>query len=245
MNKPYHFDFSKPETVEELSNYIGLDAGILCKLIDSDNRGGFYTRHCIQKRSRHRKGRTRIVWTAKYTIYEQAHKAIARRFNIFARHAVPDFPHPSAYGYVKHKSTKDNAKIHCGAPLLLRADIENFFPSISYKRLVSKFQELGMKEAPAIALAKFVTIDDRLPLGLNSSPMLANLICFDLDNQFEKLASDYGCKYTRYADDISISGLSRLPERREIEKILNKEGFNLSQKNFELPKKGKHITLQA
>lgn len=102
-----------------------------------------------------------------------------------------------------------------------------------------------MKEAPAIALAKFVTIDDRLPLGLNSSPMLANLICFDLDNQFEKLASDYGCKYTRYADDISISGLSRLPERREIEKILNKEGFNLSQKNFELPKKGKHITLQA
>jgi hypothetical protein len=95
-----------------------------------------------------------------------------------------------------------------------------------------------MHEEPAIALAKFVTIDDRLPLGLNASPMLANLICFDLDNQFEKLASDYGCKYTRYADDISISGLSRLPERSEIEQILTKEGFNLSQEKFRVTKNG-------
>lgn len=215
-----------------------MDTDLFEQVISSKSREQFYFHHEIPKRGRHRAGKVRDVWEAANWQLAEAHKAIARRFELFARVSDSRFPHEAAYGYVRHRGTRDNAAVHCGAPLLLRADIRNFFPSISIDRLKKRFLELKMHPAAADALAKFVTIDDRLALGLNASPMLANLICVDLDIKIQKLAQAYGCKYTRYADDISISGKRRLPFRDELEKIIKEEGFEFSSEKFRQTKIG-------
>lgn len=68
--------------------------------------------------------------------------------------------------------------------------------------------------------------------------MLANLVCLDMDDKFCALAKNYNCVYSRYADDITISGDGDLPERNEIEKILNDEGFLLSARKYYISKPG-------
>ncbi len=68
--------------------------------------------------------------------------------------------------------------------------------------------------------------------------MIANLVCQKLDNKIQALAERLDCKYTRYADDITISGNNKLPTRQDLEKILNEEKFKLSQKKFRITKLG-------
>ena len=238
MSKKFSIDFSIPESASDLASYIGIESDLFNEVVNSNDRKQFYTLHQIPKRGRHRVGKFRDVWEVKNFSLAEAHKAIARRFELFARVSDSRFPHKAAFGYVRHRGTRDNAEIHCGAPLLLRADIRNFFPSITIERLKARFLELKMHPATAEALAKFVTIDDRLALGLNASPMLANLICVNLDTKIQKLAQAYGCKYTRYADDISISAKRALPSRKEIEKVIEDEGFQINEEKFRYTKIG-------
>ena len=237
MNEPYPIDFREPRTVNELASYIGIKPERFTEIIASESRAEFYQRHYIMKRSFHRILKPRLVWEAHRSLAD-AHKTIARRFDHFLRSIDAQYPHEAAYGYIRHRGTKDNAKIHSGAPLLLRADIQDFFPSISTKRLIAEFGKLGMHHETSDALAKFVTIDNKLPLGLNASPMLANFICLELDKKIQALAENYNCKYTRYADDISISGATQLPPRAALEKILQEEGFKLSAQKFRITKRG-------
>src|SRR5450756_1254894 len=181
MSKPFSIDFTAPESASDLARHIGIDADLFEEIISSKDKSGFYVHHRIPKRSPQRTNQFRDVWEVADIRLVDVHKAVARRFELFARAFDSRFPHEAAHGYVRHRGTRDNAEAHCGAPLLLRADIRNFFPSISAERLRNRFLELGMHPIAADALAKFVTIDDRLALGLNASPMLANLVCVNLD----------------------------------------------------------------
>lgn len=238
MSKPYSIDFRVPESAYDLALHIGIDPVLFEEIISSEDKSGFYLHHKIPKRSPQRTNQFRDVWEVADMRLVEAHKAVARRFELFARVSDSRFPHEAAYGYVRHRGTRDNAEVHCGAPLLLRADIRSFFPSISAERLRKRFIELGMRPVAADALAKFVTIDDRLALGLNASPMLANLVCVNLDIKIQKLAQQYGCKYTRYADDIAISGKRKLPSRAGLETIIEDEGFQLNGEKFRQTKIG-------
>lgn len=238
MKLPYSIRFDDPATVDELAPYIGIDPTLFKAVVGSNDRSRFYQRHRIPKRSPNRQGDFREVWEVNNPRLAEAHKALSRRFELFARVSDARFPHVAAHGYVRNKGTLDNARIHCGQKLLLRADIRNFFQSITFRHLERRFIELKLKPACAEALASFVTIDDRLPMGLHASPMLANLICIDLDVGIEKLAQAYGCRYTRYADDISISGQRRLPSRSEVESILASAGFELNERKFRCTKTG-------
>jgi hypothetical protein len=121
---------------------------------------------------------------------------------------------------------------------LVKADIQNFFPSISQERIVSVFRSLGMSARPAQRLARFLTIEQALPLGLPASPVVSNLVVLGLDQQFETLALGRNIKYTRYADDLTFSGDGRLPARGEIRTILAQHGFALSERKFKFSKRG-------
>jgi hypothetical protein len=161
MKIPSRIDFRAPETARDLAPYLGMSSDLIQEVVASDIRSEFYFRHQIPKRSRHRKYEFRTVWQAaqlEYLGLIDAHKAFARRFDLFARLADDRFPHEAAFGYIRHRGTRDNAAVHCGAPLLLRADLRSFFPSISKDRLVKRFRELNMKSEAAEALARFATI---------------------------------------------------------------------------------------
>jgi RNA-directed DNA polymerase len=57
----------------------------------------------------------------------------------------------------------------------------------------------------ATVLAQTRCFNGTLPQGAATSPIIANLICRNLDRDLARLATNHGCRYTRYADDITIS----------------------------------------
>ena len=44
-----------------------------------------------------------------------------------------------------------------------------------------------------------------LPQGFPTSPLLANKVCYHLDELLSQIAKDHRCSYTRYSDDIVFS----------------------------------------
>lgn len=256
---PISIDFRDPCNKKDLLTFLGIGEKLLNEAVEKsiiddnflENREEeildglkvktintpLFFKHYIPKKGKHRKGEYRVVWKACHYL-EDAYKTFARRFDLFLRLAEKSYPHPNAYGYIRGRSTIDNATPHCGKPLILHADIKDFFPSISTDRIYHKFIELGIHGEVADILARFVTIGGSLPLGLHPSPMLANLLCLDLDNKIALLAEQYNCDYTRYADDISISGYTEIPSKEEIEELLQGEGFFLSERKFRITKLG-------
>lgn len=73
-----------------------------------------------------------------------------------------------------------------------------------------------------------------LPQGAPTSPILANLVCKSLDSEIDNLVSELNLSfYTRYADDIVISGKFKNTENaisciQSVSKILRKNGFKVN-----------------
>jgi hypothetical protein len=226
---PHIIDYRKAETFEDVAQFLGLKSSLLHQVIAAgsapDAEPVVYIRHRIPKRRG--AGQVRIVWDVASSQVRDAHRAFAWRFENFAQDVVPNFPHPCAYGYVRKRNIKDNAAQHVGAKKLLRCDIQDFFSTISFDRLVGRFVQMGIPLEAARVLAGFSTIEGKLALGLNASPMLANLVCSALDAKLQALAMGCGCRYTRYADDIALSG-DQVPLGGELAQIVESEGFRLS-----------------
>lgn len=104
-----------------------------------------------------------------------------------------------------------NALRHCQSKWILQLDLKDFFHSISAQRIKELFMALPFEypEDTAHVIARLVTSKNRLPMGAPTSPVLSNLVCFQMDHQLDKLARDQGWIYTRYADDITFSGPKR------------------------------------
>lgn len=233
-------DFRKPESIDEISLFLGLDVETLERAIahstSPDLKPCVYFRHRLPKK-RGPQGSYRIVWEVVDNNIRDAHRAFARRFGDFAHDVERNFPHPSSFGYVRGLSIKENAAKHAGHRLLLRCDLRDFFPSISKSRLVARLVRMGISILTATTLASFATVEDQLALGLNASPLLANLVCSNLDEKLSAIADAIKCTYTRYADDISFSG-DQLPSIVEVRTTIESEGFEISPNKSRLTKIG-------
>lgn len=175
MPNPWLIDFRTPKTLDELAAHLGIKSELLRLITDSPSRAEFYKVHRIPKRNPRRKGELRIVFESPFEELAKAHKNFLRRFERFIQEVEPRYPHPCAHGYIKGRSTRTNAEQHCGAPQLLHADIENFFPTITRDRLNALFLRLGLHQDISNILAGFATIQDSLALGLNASPLLERI----------------------------------------------------------------------
>jgi retron-type reverse transcriptase len=119
----------------------------------------------------------------------------------------------------------DNATKHLNKKLIVKCDIKDFFPSITFPRVRGYFEYLGYNPGVATVLAllctdaprarvtikgnsMIVALGDRaLPQGACTSPALANLIASRLDSRLAGLARVFKGEwiYTRYADDLTFS----------------------------------------
>src|SRR5690606_1377963 len=109
--------------------------------------------------------------------------------------------HPAAHGFVSGCSTLSNAQPHVGQQLVVNADLVDFFPSITFPRVMGFFARLGYSPAVATLLALLVTESPRrkvtfrgetlwvaigpraLPQGASTSPGISNLIAWGLDHR--------------------------------------------------------------
>ena len=115
--------------------------------------------------------------------------------------------HPCAKAYIKNLSLRDNAKFHREQETLLKIDIQDYFPSLKTEWVCGFFQSLGYSQTLSGLFAKLCTLSGGLPQGAPTSPYLSNLLTRRLDQElFEYCQVNDGLRYTRYADDITISG---------------------------------------
>ena len=52
---------------------------------------------------------------------------------------------PCCYGFSKNKSIIENAKVHSKNDFLLNLDMQDFFPSVHYKKVQQIFLDVGFK----------------------------------------------------------------------------------------------------
>ncbi|PZX12724.1 reverse transcriptase family protein [Celeribacter halophilus] len=252
----FDYDLRRIKTKGQLLTYIGLEEYFFDKALDfsvteyearmaeysnKTDIGSLFLplfwKHEIPKRNPKRGNR--VVWEADSHI-NNALKGLARRLTLFFGTVIPDFPHPQNCGYVRGRNIRENAQFHIGAKFLVKADIEDYFPSISFER-VSKFLEnLGVNAGIARQISNFLCIDGKLPLGLPTSPIIANAISHLMDFNLNSLAQTHGSVYSRYADDLTFSSDDTLPSEDDISKVVEHHGFALAADKTRHSKRGQN-----
>lgn len=132
----------------------------------------------------------------------------------------------NATGFCRGRSIVDHASLHVKNDGLLKLDLQDFFPSIPLKRVISAFKYIGYPSKIATSLARFCCVDKCLPQGAPTSPALSNIITRKMDYRLEMLCKKYDFIYSRYADDLAFSG-KYIPKSfiPVVENIVNNEGF--------------------
>ena len=169
-------------------------------------------------------------------------------------------PHEAARGYARERSVVDHAREHSGQAVVLKFDLRDFFTSVRASRVHALFATLGYPETVARELTALCTTatpesvlrrmfeegglgwpqlqrlrDPHLPQGAPTSAALANLCAFGLDLRLDGLAQALGARYTRYADDIVLSGGVHLRDAQPrieawVGRIALEEGFALNHR---------------
>jgi RNA-directed DNA polymerase len=131
-----------------------------------------------------------------------------------------------AKGFKPSSSIVDNAKPHVGKKCVINIDMKDFFPTIKFEKVFSIFSYYGYTNEISYILTKLCVYNNELPQGAPTSPFISNILCKKLDKRFHELCKSLNADYTRYADDITISGESYLVEYIEAFKnIIESEGF--------------------
>src|SRR5579859_4069479 len=171
-----------------------------------------YARYVIPKRS----GGERVILAPKREL-----KALQRKVLDCLIANVPTAS--AAHGFVRGHSVMTNAQPHVGKRVVLKLDLQDFFPSITFPRVRGFLIALGYSFSVAATLALLCTEYNREPFdrsgaryfisigprhlvqGAPTSPGLANLVAWSLDRRLSGLAARHGFTYTRYADDLTFS----------------------------------------
>ncbi len=217
--------------------------------------GTHYHRWIVPKRD----GRPRLISAPKPDL-KRCQAWIARRI-------TEHLPvHGSAHGFLGGRSTVTNAGVHVGAEVVVKLDLEDFYPTITTARVKGMFRKAGYGEQVAGILALLVTESPReqlvlegktyhvavgprsLPQGAPTSPSITNTICLRLDTRLSKMAEKLGFQYSRYADDLAFSW-HRPKEApigqllRIVNAIVHDEGFTVHRKKTRVMRKGRRQTV--
>lgn len=109
------------------------------------------------------------------------------------------------HGFRRGRSYVTNAAAHLGANHILNVDVRQFFPSIRKRMIVETFQSLGYAADSSHVLSDLTSLNDEAPTGAPTSPAIGNIVLREFDEKLSSFAAAQSLKYTRYADDITLS----------------------------------------
>lgn len=132
-------------------------------------------------------------------------------------------------------SNMTNAAPHTCQPMVVKLDIEDFFPSISHRSVYRAFTRLGCTPDVARILTRLTTLDGCLPQGSPTSTILAAHVVAALSRRLERLATLHGAIFTQYVDDLTLSGPRRIQGLvRLVEKIIRQEGLRAKRSKTQM-----------
>lgn len=213
--------------IQHLSSLIGVPVIELQKMIYSPHK--FYREFEIPKKN----GGIRTI-TTPYPSLKKCQKWIFN--NILKTQKV----HIHAHGYVLSKSIFSNAAPHVNQENIIKIDIKNFFPSLKINWVINYFKRLGYAHNLSFYLASLCCLNGSLPQGAVTSPYLSNLLTLSMDRKISKLAEVYDLNYSRYADDIFLSGKTiPLESYKKVKEIIKNYGFKINNDKSRLLDKTK------
>ena len=238
-------------TEEDVAAALSLTAGQLRHLSQHRHRetAPHYVTFAIPKRT----GGERLIHAPKRRL-----KTALRALDRLLVSKLPKSAH--AHGFVRGRSVATNAAPHVGKAVVLHFDIKDCFPSIHYGRVRGLLLALGYSYPVAAALAVLVTEAPRQPVaaegklyhvptgprvcvqGAPTSPGLCNAVLLRLDRRLAGLAEKHGFVYTRYADDLTISGddTSKIAKfLKLVPEIVAAEGFAVNAKKTRVLRAGR------
>ncbi len=123
-----------------------------------------------------------------------------------------DYNRDVVYSYRKGVSTRDAIEKHSASNYFFQTDISNFYNNVRLENIYKSLR-CQLNNTPVLDIENYidnivnlVVVDDRLPTGFGTSPLLSNICLFDFDNALLKYCKDNFLIYTRYSDDIIVSG---------------------------------------
>ncbi len=135
--------------------------------------------------------------------------------HVLTPHPLPD----ACHGFRRRRSIVTNSAGHCGRPMVVRADIRDCFASTTRGRVryamtvataaAEPFTDRALSRSALALLADLCTYRGALPTGAPTSPAILNVLLAGTDRGLSTVAGRHGLTYTRYADDLVISGPPR------------------------------------
>ena len=139
-----------------------------------------------------------------------------------------------------------NATPHLNKRYLMNIDLNEFYPSIKSSRVYEMFKSNNFLDETASCLTLLTTYQKKLPTGSSCSPVIANLICVDLDNKICSFCDTHQITYTRYVDDLTFSSDSKFSKNNieSIKSIIEQFGFTINDSKFRVsgPNGAKYVT---
>jgi RNA-directed DNA polymerase len=111
-------------------------------------------------------------------------------------------------GAVPKRSVRNNAERHLkSGALLVTIDIKQCFPSVTNVDVYRVWRQfLDCSTPVAKLLTRLTTFRRRLPQGAATSPLLANLFIWMVDEPIRRACEEMGVEYSTYIDDLAFSG---------------------------------------
>ena len=125
-----------------------------------------------------------------------------RLLEVFMRMHKPRKP---VHGFVRERSAITNANEHLNRKHVLNIDLKDFFPTITQDRVSGLFGTLGVPSDVRAIIMSICCVNNRLPQGAPTSPIISNMISLRMDRQLMGFCKTRRIKYSRYADDLTFS----------------------------------------
>jgi retron-type reverse transcriptase len=214
------------------------------------DRSSHYVTFAVPKRS----GGERLIMAPKSRL-----KAIQRTLHRLLVSKLPVSEY--AHGFRSQHSIGTNAQPHVGKLVVLRLDIQDFFPALHFGRVRGLLIALGYGYPVATVLAALMTEAPRQPVsagdalcfapigpracpqGAPTSPGLSNALVVKMDRRLAGLARRRGFTYTRYADDLTFSGddIDQAHALRHLAgRVVREEGFSVNRAKTRIMRRGSH-----
>ena len=150
---------------------------------------------------------------SKRTIYapspklKQIHRFINKTVLEFA-----DYNSDVVYSYRKGVSIRDAVEKHSNNNFFFQTDFSNFYGSVHLANVNSSLNKqlsntlVSDIECYINRIVDVTVVDNHIPAGFATSPLLSNICLFDFDNKLFDYCQVRGLTYTRYSDDVIVSG---------------------------------------
>lgn len=193
------------KSLHDVADLLGFKAAALSFILYKKNGASKYKQFDIPKRH----GGTRQICAPMPEL-----KLLQRRLSDLLQNCVEEInainsqDDQISHGFKRKRSIITNAKEHRNRKYVFNVDLTDFFGSINFGRVrgfLMKDKNFSLHADVATVLAQIACYENALPQGSPCSPVISNLIGHVLDIHLVRLASQNGCTYSRYADDLTFS----------------------------------------